>query len=201
MTKDHLVEEKTSLQKSLLYYESQHGRPVMLGFISNSVLVCIDSSNSDAIVRPEFNGGVWGSSFSFSKTQRYLLASMLPSEELAALTSKKRKKYVLIGPPFQKSAAYWSVQSDGCHLVPYLSVRQRDILKINKIIEFPGKRLEMLFWISQKWKWKDSSCPLSLQFSSFSFFPSHFCRTIVIARHTSFPPVLGPFFASFPWIF
>ncbi|NWT62084.1 FA13B protein, partial [Erythrocercus mccallii] len=28
MTKDHLVEEKTSLQKSLLYYESQHGRPV-----------------------------------------------------------------------------------------------------------------------------------------------------------------------------
>ncbi|XP_070373419.1 protein FAM13B isoform X13 [Equus asinus] len=27
MTKDHLVEEKTSLQKSLLYYESQHGRP------------------------------------------------------------------------------------------------------------------------------------------------------------------------------
>lgn len=29
MTKDHLVEEKTSLQKSLLYYESQHGRPVM----------------------------------------------------------------------------------------------------------------------------------------------------------------------------
>ncbi|XP_069339770.1 protein FAM13B isoform X13 [Eulemur rufifrons] len=28
MTKDHLIEEKTSLQKSLLYYESQHGRPV-----------------------------------------------------------------------------------------------------------------------------------------------------------------------------
>ncbi|XP_055142099.1 protein FAM13B isoform X1 [Symphalangus syndactylus] len=28
MTKDHLVEEKASLQKSLLYYESQHGRPV-----------------------------------------------------------------------------------------------------------------------------------------------------------------------------
>ncbi|KAM7142569.1 protein FAM13B isoform 8-T10 [Molossus nigricans] len=28
MTKEHLVEEKTSLQKSLLYYESQHGRPV-----------------------------------------------------------------------------------------------------------------------------------------------------------------------------
>ncbi|XP_055980648.1 protein FAM13B isoform X7 [Sorex fumeus] len=28
MTKDHLVEEKTSLQKSLLFYESQHGRPV-----------------------------------------------------------------------------------------------------------------------------------------------------------------------------
>ncbi|XP_016016101.1 protein FAM13B isoform X4 [Rousettus aegyptiacus] len=28
MTKDNLVEEKTSLQKSLLYYESQHGRPV-----------------------------------------------------------------------------------------------------------------------------------------------------------------------------
>ncbi|XP_065774677.1 protein FAM13B isoform X5 [Muntiacus reevesi] len=28
MTKDHLVEEKTTLQKSLLYYESQHGRPV-----------------------------------------------------------------------------------------------------------------------------------------------------------------------------
>ncbi|XP_056667306.1 protein FAM13B isoform X1 [Monodelphis domestica] len=28
MTKDHLAEEKTSLQKSLLYYESQHGRPV-----------------------------------------------------------------------------------------------------------------------------------------------------------------------------
>ncbi|XP_012583326.1 PREDICTED: protein FAM13B isoform X2 [Condylura cristata] len=28
MTKDHLVEEKTSLQRSLLYYESQHGRPV-----------------------------------------------------------------------------------------------------------------------------------------------------------------------------
>ncbi|XP_032952523.1 protein FAM13B isoform X4 [Rhinolophus ferrumequinum] len=28
MTKDHLVEEKTSLQKSLLYYESQHGKPV-----------------------------------------------------------------------------------------------------------------------------------------------------------------------------
>ncbi|XP_066128657.1 protein FAM13B isoform X4 [Saccopteryx bilineata] len=28
MTKDHLVEEKSSLQKSLLYYESQHGRPV-----------------------------------------------------------------------------------------------------------------------------------------------------------------------------
>uniref|UniRef100_A0A8D0DVS4 Family with sequence similarity 13 member B n=1 Tax=Salvator merianae TaxID=96440 RepID=A0A8D0DVS4_SALMN len=28
MTKDHLTEEKTSLQKSLLYYESQHGRPV-----------------------------------------------------------------------------------------------------------------------------------------------------------------------------
>ncbi|XP_003479585.1 protein FAM13B isoform X2 [Cavia porcellus] len=28
MTKDHLMEEKTSLQKSLLYYESQHGRPV-----------------------------------------------------------------------------------------------------------------------------------------------------------------------------
>ncbi|XP_028573950.2 protein FAM13B isoform X1 [Podarcis muralis] len=28
MTKDDLVEEKTSLQKSLLYYESQHGRPV-----------------------------------------------------------------------------------------------------------------------------------------------------------------------------
>ncbi|XP_062976863.1 protein FAM13B isoform X2 [Elgaria multicarinata webbii] len=28
MTKDHLSEEKTSLQKSLLYYESQHGRPV-----------------------------------------------------------------------------------------------------------------------------------------------------------------------------
>lgn len=27
MTKDHLIEEKTSLQKSLLYYESQHGRP------------------------------------------------------------------------------------------------------------------------------------------------------------------------------
>lgn len=27
MTKDHLVEEKTSLQKSLLFYESQHGRP------------------------------------------------------------------------------------------------------------------------------------------------------------------------------
>ncbi|KAM9731440.1 protein FAM13B isoform 11-T17 [Dama dama] len=27
MTKDHLVEEKTTLQKSLLYYESQHGRP------------------------------------------------------------------------------------------------------------------------------------------------------------------------------
>ncbi|XP_012998927.1 protein FAM13B isoform X4 [Cavia porcellus] len=27
MTKDHLMEEKTSLQKSLLYYESQHGRP------------------------------------------------------------------------------------------------------------------------------------------------------------------------------
>ncbi|XP_012583328.1 PREDICTED: protein FAM13B isoform X4 [Condylura cristata] len=27
MTKDHLVEEKTSLQRSLLYYESQHGRP------------------------------------------------------------------------------------------------------------------------------------------------------------------------------
>lgn len=29
MTKDHLIEEKTSLQKSLLYYESQHGRPVI----------------------------------------------------------------------------------------------------------------------------------------------------------------------------
>lgn len=28
MTKDHLMEEKMSLQKSLLYYESQHGRPV-----------------------------------------------------------------------------------------------------------------------------------------------------------------------------
>ncbi|KAM8763875.1 protein FAM13B isoform 2-T2 [Rhynchonycteris naso] len=28
MTKDHLIEEKSSLQKSLLYYESQHGRPV-----------------------------------------------------------------------------------------------------------------------------------------------------------------------------
>ncbi|XP_052597801.1 protein FAM13B isoform X1 [Peromyscus californicus insignis] len=28
MTKDHLIEEKTSLQKSLLFYESQHGRPV-----------------------------------------------------------------------------------------------------------------------------------------------------------------------------
>ncbi|XP_042303147.1 protein FAM13B isoform X2 [Sceloporus undulatus] len=28
MNKDHLAEEKTSLQKSLLYYESQHGRPV-----------------------------------------------------------------------------------------------------------------------------------------------------------------------------
>ncbi|XP_061473225.1 protein FAM13B isoform X2 [Rhineura floridana] len=28
MTKDHLAEEKTSLQKSLLYYENQHGRPV-----------------------------------------------------------------------------------------------------------------------------------------------------------------------------
>ncbi|XP_032065294.1 protein FAM13B isoform X1 [Thamnophis elegans] len=28
MTKDHLAEEKTSLQKSLLFYESQHGRPV-----------------------------------------------------------------------------------------------------------------------------------------------------------------------------
>lgn len=28
MTKDHLIEEKTSLQRSLLYYESQHGRPV-----------------------------------------------------------------------------------------------------------------------------------------------------------------------------
>uniref|UniRef100_A0A8D0HBT3 Protein FAM13B n=1 Tax=Sphenodon punctatus TaxID=8508 RepID=A0A8D0HBT3_SPHPU len=28
MTKDDLAEEKTSLQKSLLYYESQHGRPV-----------------------------------------------------------------------------------------------------------------------------------------------------------------------------
>ncbi|XP_060233454.1 protein FAM13B isoform X4 [Meriones unguiculatus] len=27
MTKDHLMEEKMSLQKSLLYYESQHGRP------------------------------------------------------------------------------------------------------------------------------------------------------------------------------
>ncbi|XP_055481259.1 protein FAM13B isoform X4 [Psammomys obesus] len=27
MTKDHLIEEKMSLQKSLLYYESQHGRP------------------------------------------------------------------------------------------------------------------------------------------------------------------------------
>lgn len=29
MTKDHLAEEKTSLQKSLLFYESQHGRPVI----------------------------------------------------------------------------------------------------------------------------------------------------------------------------
>lgn len=28
MTKDNLADEKTSLQKSLLYYESQHGRPV-----------------------------------------------------------------------------------------------------------------------------------------------------------------------------
>ncbi|XP_058024842.1 protein FAM13B isoform X3 [Ahaetulla prasina] len=28
MTKDNLAEEKTSLQKSLLFYESQHGRPV-----------------------------------------------------------------------------------------------------------------------------------------------------------------------------
>ncbi|XP_028906015.1 protein FAM13B isoform X2 [Ornithorhynchus anatinus] len=28
MTKDQMAEEKTSLQKSLLYYESQHGRPV-----------------------------------------------------------------------------------------------------------------------------------------------------------------------------
>lgn len=58
MTKDHLVEEKTSLQKSLLYYESQHGRPVMLGFTSNCVIVCIDISNSCAIVRPEFNAAV-----------------------------------------------------------------------------------------------------------------------------------------------
>lgn len=77
---------------------------------------------------------------------------MLPSEELAALTSKKRKKVCINRPPFEKSAGYWSVQSDECHLVPYMSVRQRDVLKINKIIEFPQKRPEMLFWISQKQK-------------------------------------------------
>lgn len=52
-----------------------------------------------------------------------------------------------------------------------MSVRQRDILKINKIIEFPGKRLEMLFWISQKQKWKDGFHPPSLQFHLFLFFP------------------------------
>lgn len=67
MTKDHLVEEKTSLQKSLLYYESQHGRPVMLGFISNCVIVCIDSSNSQAILRLEFNAGVGVLLFPFPK--------------------------------------------------------------------------------------------------------------------------------------
>lgn len=168
MTKDHLVEEKTSLQKSLLYYESQHGRPVMLGFISNSAIVCIDSSNSWAVVRSKLNAGVVVSSFFFSKTQRYLLASMLLSEELAALTSKKNEK-VWNRPPFQKSAGCWSVQSDRCHLVPYMSVRQRDVWKINKIIEFPQKRPQMLFWISQKQKWKDSSHPPSLQFHLFLF--------------------------------
>lgn len=74
---------------------------------------------------------------------------MLASEELAALTSKKKEKVCINRPPLQKSG-YWSVHSDGCHLVPYMSVRQRDVLKISKIIEFPVKRLETLFWILQK---------------------------------------------------
>ena len=55
MTKDHLVEEKTSLQKSLLYYEKEYlfhyldhlteinltGRKVIMILIGNTVIVVL----------------------------------------------------------------------------------------------------------------------------------------------------------------
>lgn len=170
MTKDHLVEEKTSLQKSLLYYESQHGRPVMLGFISNCLIVCIDSSNSQAIVRPEFNAGVGVLLFPFPKHKGIYWPPCCHLRNLLHWLLKKRKKYVLIGPLFRNQQVIGVCKVMGCHLVPYMSVRQRDVLKINKIIEFPVKRPEMLFWISQKRKWKASSHPSSLQFHFFLFF-------------------------------
>lgn len=89
------------------------------------------------------------------------------------------------------------MQSDGCHLVPYMSVGQRDVLKINKIIEFPGKRLEMLFWISQKQKRKDGFHPPSLQFHLFLFLPFISVEPSSLPGTHLLPQFLVPFLPLF----
>lgn len=92
-----------------------------------------------------------GGFFFSSPKQSYLLISTLPSEEVITLTSKIKNKYVLIGP-FSTDQEVIGV----CKVIGVvwclMSVKQRGILKIKDAIEFPGKRPETLFWISQKQK-------------------------------------------------
>lgn len=113
---------------------------------SDYINVCVDNNNSCAVVIPDFSAGMCGYFYLF-KAQSYLLVSVLPSEEV--ITSTWKKKVCIIRRFFHRSVGCWSLQIDWCHLVPCLSGKQREILKMNTI-EFPGKRLEMLFWISQK---------------------------------------------------
>lgn len=99
-----------------------------------------------------------GLGFLSSPEHSYLLVSILLSEEFIVLTSNQ-KEVCFIRPLVHRSGGYWSLTSDWCRLVPYMSVRQREIEQINDSLEFPRERLEMLFWISQNQKWKDTSLP------------------------------------------
>lgn len=92
-----------------------------------------------------------GLGFLSSPEHSYLLVSILLSEEFIVLTSNQ-KEVCFIRPLVHRSGGYWSLTSDWCRLVPYMSVRQREIEQINDSLEFPRERLEMLFWISQNQK-------------------------------------------------
>lgn len=196
MTKDHLVEEKTSLQKSLLYYESQHGRPVMLGFISNSAInVCMDSSNSWAIVRPELNAGVGLLLFPSPKHKGICWPPCCHLRNLLHWLLKKEKKYVLIGPLFrnQQVIGVCKVMSFGalyvCEAKRCLKNKQDYWISSEKtrnvVLDFTETEMKGQFPL-----------PFSTV-SSFSFFPFISVEPSSLPGTHLFPHFLVPFLPLF----